>query len=292
MDAVITYVDGSDPVWQKEYENFTNRPIVNKRYRDWGTMKYILRGIDTKMPFIKNVYLVVSHPSQVPEWVDRSNLRIVLHKDIIPAEFLPTFNSTAIEMFLHRIEGLDERFLYFNDDMIPVMTCQESDFFRDDKIIFGFSSHILAMDMYKKQCRNSDRLARKVLGKPVSCRFVRPQHICTPMLRSACEDLYSKAEKEIRESVTPLRENRNFNQYIFPDYLYYSGRAINRRCSKKHFSVAVASAAKISAFLRKPTRKLVCINDVNISNEKYEEMSSAIKTAFDGLFPEKSRFEL
>ena len=113
MDAVITYVNGLDPVWQKDYEKHTNIPALEKRFRDWGTLKYLLRGIEKYMPFIRNVYLVVSHESQVPEWTDCNNLHIVLHKDIIPAEYLPTFNSTAIEMFLHRIEGLDEEFLYF-----------------------------------------------------------------------------------------------------------------------------------------------------------------------------------
>ena len=102
MDAVITYVDGNDPFWKADYQKYTNVPIMDKRFRDWGTLKYLLRGIDKYMPFIDNVYLVVSHPSQVPSWADQENLRIVLHKDIIPAEFLPTFNSNPIEMHLQK----------------------------------------------------------------------------------------------------------------------------------------------------------------------------------------------
>ena len=35
MDVVITYVDGLDPMWQKEYEECTNIPILEKRFRDW-----------------------------------------------------------------------------------------------------------------------------------------------------------------------------------------------------------------------------------------------------------------
>ena len=119
MDIVITYVDGNDPVWKQDYEKYTNVPVMQKRFRDWGTLKYLLRGIEVNMPFIRNVYLVVSHPSQVPQWADTQNLKIVLHKDIIPEEYLPTFNCNPIEMHLHRIDGLDEEYLYFNDDMFP-----------------------------------------------------------------------------------------------------------------------------------------------------------------------------
>lgn len=292
MDAVITYVDGLDPVWQKAYEDFINIPVLDKRFRDWGTLKYLLRGIETKMQFVNNVYLVVSHDSQVPAWVNRERLKIVLHKDIIPRKYLPTFNSTCIEMFLHKIKGLDEEYLYFNDDMYPVMDCKKTDFFRDGKIVFGFAKHILTSGLYKKQCKMSDRLARKVLGKSNSIIFVRPQHTCTPMLKSECEEIYGKAEPEILNSLSPLRDEKNFNQYIFPDYLYYKGKAICKRQSKKHFSMAVASPKKIAAFLHRPTKKMVCINDVQLSKEKYEAMRSAILTSFEDLFPNKSRFEL
>ena len=137
MDAVITYVDGNDPVWKQDYEKTTNVPVMQKRFRDWGTLKYLLRGIECRMPFIRNVYLVVSHPSQVPDWADCENLKVVLHKDIIPAEFLPTFNCNPIEMHLHRIPGLDEEYLYFNDDMFPVGDCRPEDFFRDGKAVIG-----------------------------------------------------------------------------------------------------------------------------------------------------------
>ena len=104
MDIVITFVNGLDPVWQREYEEYTNTPILEKRFRDWGTLKYLFRGIAKNMPFIRKVHLVVSGESQVPEWVNRDEVNVVLHRDIIPEEYLPTFNCNPIEMHLHRIE--------------------------------------------------------------------------------------------------------------------------------------------------------------------------------------------
>ena len=293
MDVVITYVNGNDPVWKKDYEKTTNVPVMEKRFRDWGTLKYLLRGIQFKMPFIRNVYLVVSHPSQVPEWVDKSVLNIVLHKDIIPEEFLPTFNCNPIEMHLHRIPGLDEEYLYFNDDMFPVGDCRPTDFFRDGKPVIGYYRHIFASGMYKKICRNSDRLARKALGMKPSCWFTRPQHICSPMLRSQCEELYAKVEDEIRvTSATRTRTGDNLNQYLFLDYMNYKGMVIKEKISNKHFSVAVASPDSLRSFLLAPNRNLVCINDVHLSEAKYEKLHDAILGAFESAFPEKSKFEL
>ena len=291
MDIVITYVDGNDPVWKQDYEKYTNVPIMQKRFRDWGTLKYLLRGIEVNMPFIRNVYLVVSHPSQVPQWADPEHLKIVLHKDIIPDHLLPPFNSTPIEMHLHRIAGLDEEYLDFNDDLFAVMPCSREDFFRDGKGVLGFSTHWFAAGMYKKICRNSDALAREASGMKRSCSFMRPQHICTPMLRSQCHELYDKHQQQILNSLTRTRSAINVTQYTYLNYQYYKGLMIRERISAKHCSAALMSPEKLASHILRPERKMLCINDVRLSDNRYEELRSVVHESFEKLFPSKSRFE-
>ena len=102
-DAIITYVDGTDPVWIEDYQKTVGGTAMVKRYRDWGTLKYLLRGIQLYLPFVDRVFLVVSNYSQVPQWINPSCVRIVTHSEIIPESSLPTFNSSMIEMFLNSI---------------------------------------------------------------------------------------------------------------------------------------------------------------------------------------------
>ena len=291
MDIVITYVDGNDPVWKGDYERYTNVPVMQKRFRDWGTLKYLLRGVEVNMPFIRNVFLVVSHKTQVPEWVNQENLKVVLHEDIIPEDYLPTFNSNTIETHLHRIEGLAEEYLYFNDDLFPVAPCEPEDFFRDGKGVLGFTRHYFAFGMYKKICRNSDRLARKVLGIRSTISFLRPQHICTAMIKSECETLYQAAREDILSSLTRTRTERNVTQYLFLVYQYLKGRMICERISSKHCSVAFATPEKVSSYILAPEKKLLCINDVRLSETKYDELRNVIHQSFEKVFPRKSRFE-
>lgn len=292
MDAVITYVDGLDPLWQKDYEAVAGKRILEKRFRDWGTLRYLLRGIEAHMPYVKNVYLVVSRASQVPEWADTENLKVVLHRDIIPAEFLPVFNSTAIEMFLHRIPGLDEQFIYFNDDMYPVADCDSSVFFQDGKPAIGFRRHVLACGLYKVQTRNSDMMARKALGLEPSPVFLRPQHICSPMLKSECTKAYEAIRDDILSSITVLRERKNLNQYLFLDYMYHKDMAIDRRISNRHLSLAASSADKVCMDIEHPSTSFICINDVQMPEDKYRQTRERILASFDRRFPMKSRFEL
>ena len=288
MDAVITYVDGNDPVWRKSFAQAVGVPAIEKRYRDWGTLVYLVRGIRRYMPFIRKIFLVVSGESQVPSWVSGSDVRVVLHSEIIPQRFLPVFNSTAIEMFLHRIPGLDEQFVYFNDDMFPVRHTREEEFYVEGKSVIGFRKHLLHFGLYKQQTRNADLLARKALGMAPGPLFVRPQHTCSPMQKSACEEVYARIGDELEASISPLREKYNVNQYVFLDYLYYGGRTVkDAAISNLHLSLAVKSADQVCDAILNPRTSFVCINDVKLSEPQYLEMKTRILEAFEKKFTDE-----
>ena len=291
MDVVITYVDGLDPLWQKDYEEHTNIPILAKRFRDWGTLRYLMRGIEVNMPFVDKVHLIVARDSQVPEWVNRDTVNVVLHKDIIPEQFLPTFNCNPIELHIHRIKGLAERYIYFNDDVFPLKKCEVTDFFVNGKGQLGMSRHLFSFDMFKKICRNSDVVARKALGMKPSLFFLRPQHVCTPMIKSECEAVYERQKEAIHASITMTRTAKNISQYIFLNYMYLNGTLENRRLSKRHFSLGITSTEKLRKFLLNPTKTFTCLNDVQLSEERYEELRRVVLESFETLFPNKARFE-
>ncbi len=292
MDIVITYVNGLDPVWRESYSEHTRIPIMTKRFRDWGTLPYLFRSIEKNMPFVENVFLVVSGESQIPSWVNRDAVKVVLHEDFVPAEFLPTFNSNTLEMYLHRIKGLSEKFLYFNDDIFVMQPCREEDFFRGDKSVLHFYSQFFVLgNMFRQICRNSDILARKAAGIRPSHFFVRPQHTCTPMQVSQCEELLSKVEPQVRSAISTTRTAGNCTQYLYLDYMLFNGRIIDEKISNRHVSVALASPESVSGKILNPTRKILCINDVHLGEEHFQSMRSAVLDAFGKLFPEKCRFE-
>ena len=292
MDALVTYVNGLDPLWREDYERTVGKSLLEKRFRDWGTLRYLFRGIEAFMPFIDRIHLVVARESQVPEWVDRAAVNVVLHSDIMPADKLPTFNSSMIEMFLHRTPSLSERFIYFNDDIFPVAQCSETDFFENGKPVKRFSRNLLYFGKFRNMTKHCDALTRKVLGMKPSPWYVRPQHTVSPMLKSECESMFSKAETEIMASLSPLRNKDDLNQYLFLDYIYYQGKAVNRRISNRHFSLAAHSIESVCSFLRHPTEKLVCINDVSMPNDKYLNYRKLLLDTFESILPEKSKYEI
>ena len=118
IDIVLPWVDGNDPEWRKIKQSYkSSGDEREERYRDFGLLKYWFRGIEQCMPWVRTIHFVTMN--QVPEWLNSShlNIHIVYYQDYMPEECLPTFNSNAIEMNAHRIEGLSEQFILFNDDM-------------------------------------------------------------------------------------------------------------------------------------------------------------------------------
>lgn len=125
VDAVYLWVDGGGSRRSKQraiYRNLGNAPALvdcckTYQFRDNGELRYSLRSLEAFAPWIAKVHIVTD--GQVPCWIDPSHpkLNLVNHRTIFRDDnHLPTFNSNAIELNLHRIPHLSRKFLYLNDD--------------------------------------------------------------------------------------------------------------------------------------------------------------------------------
>ena len=150
VDIVYLWVDGSDAVWrskrrvaQQELDAQQRQQIaaygdVEGRFRDNEELRYSLRALDRFFPDHGHVYIVTD--GQVPAWLrSHAQLSIVDHRDLIPAQALPTFDSCHIESYIHRIPGLSERYFYFNDDVFFGAPVDLADWFWDDGVYAGWS---------------------------------------------------------------------------------------------------------------------------------------------------------
>jgi hypothetical protein len=123
IDVVYTWVDTYDPErdeYKKQYNLHINTKDENtskKRYEDNQELKYSLRSVEKYCQWVNMIYIVVKD-GQYPKFIDFNNSKIKLinHSELIPPNALPTFNSNAIELCIHKIPNLSAKYLYFNDD--------------------------------------------------------------------------------------------------------------------------------------------------------------------------------
>lgn len=150
IDAVVLWVDGNDPILsakRNEYLKLENKDSTHfsalpTRFANNNEIRYNVLSLFRFAPFIRNLFIVTD--GQDPNLYDDikryfphrlDSIRIVDHKEIFRGyeKYLPTFNSTAIETMMWRIEGLSEHFVNLNDDFILIRDIVPEDWFIDGK---------------------------------------------------------------------------------------------------------------------------------------------------------------
>ena len=293
IDIVIPYVNNQDPVWQKEYEKYKNikssslHANSEVRYRDWGTLKYLLRSIETNIPWINKVFIIVCSESQIPEWLDTSNpkLEIVLHKDYIPEQFLPTFNANTIETFLHRIKNLSEHFIYGNDDFFFLKPLEREDFFKDGKMVMNLTKNVTKHGyLYEDQWDNCCRIGMREYGGYDSCYHYNTDHGFTPMRKSTLQHLFDMYGDELYKTMSPTRENKNVNQHLPHCYELSIHNLLPCKIKNRHIRVDVDDYFKSTRGL-----DTYAIEDVTVSN--FNETKKKLLLFMDVMYPLRSSFE-
>ena len=294
MDAVILYVNMNDPKWREEHDKYQMFSCNEIRYRDWGFLKYVMRGIDTYMPFIDRIHLVVMMDSQVPEWVNRDKVNIVYHEDIIPKRFLPLFNSSALEMFIHKIPGLSEEFIYFNDDFFATQPLEYSDFFDGNGNIYNeMRDEGLKDGYYLKATILSTQLAAVLTGKEIEENYwIIPQHTIAPMIQSSQEYVFNHLENILLSFITKFRTAQNTHQYLFTNYLYFSGKIIEKGLPFKMLFTVSSTIEEVKESFFDENIKTLCINDWgNFEGLTYSESEQILGDIMREKYPNKSRYE-
>ena len=301
MDIVISFVDCKDKVWMKSYLRTIHKYngfFPYHQFYNHNTIKYVLRGIDEFISYVNNVFIVVSNIEQVPDYIDQSKVKIVLHKDFIPEEYLPLFNSTAIELFLHKIPGLGEEFVYFNDDMIPISHISYDDFFKDGIPCISFNTEQRDKSLAYRHCVLSFYEAKNTVeiltGKEIDTKDIElqiPQHSPTSLLKSVCDEA-SNIERHnllLDFYITNIRMPRNINQYYWADILYFKKQYTSSNIKSYYTSTLDIKDVDIEEV--KKENKFICINDYGSDEMPLSQIDDIIQLKLDTIFKNKSKYE-
>lgn len=282
IDFVVPMVFHDDKLWQDDFKKANRRYDENNlsdfvRYRSWGIEPLLIRCVRKFMPFVRTIYILLARESQHKDWMDEEGVRVVYHREFIPEHFLPTFGLT-FELFLHKIPGLSERFIYGNDDMFPLGPLTEQDFFEGNipcisNVEKPFPEHPNIFHMF---CLNGLNFVAKEFGRHYSATWLKGGHSLTPMLKSTWQHLWNIGGTEIERSITPFRSDCNFNQWICPWWHHLSGNYIDRVPQRVYVSTRNSVEDVVRAIVE--SKGIVCIND-NECERDYMKYGRAVKEA-------------
>lgn len=299
IDFVLTYVDNTDEKWRtqfmkyatSEYSNLIDKTTNN--FRDMCLLKYIFRSIDEYLPWLNNVYLIVESESQVPSWIDKDKVNIVYHKDIIPNNLLPLYNSASIELFIKNIPGLSEYFIYSNDDMFFMKKCDESNFFDENgypSIKVNFVKKNTDKTSYLYRLYNNEQLVCSMLHKlTLPDKQLLHHHFQQAMRKSTWEILWDCNYHDMLNSCTRFRSSKNLQQYVCTFYHIVANRFKKYDLATSFIQLDNNVIEKLNSY---SNVNCLCLNDDGLINDdEFEEYKKKIHNWFEVKFPKQCKYE-
>lgn len=224
----------------------------------------------------------------MPEWLDKDKIHVVLHEDIIPAELLPTFNSSTIECFYHNIIGLSDRFIYGNDDMFVLNSCTETDFFDGftPKIEMRKMTNVNGQEIWRRTNINAFRLATGFDETKLGY-YMAPEHGFAAYTKDLVQSFNKQHYQALYTSCTQFREPHNMNIYFYACWLWANNKLEDSPIKFKYIWNK-CPLEKIKEFFN--YSRVVCLNDTDL--ELNPETVQLINSLFEQKFNEISVYEV
>jgi hypothetical protein len=321
IDLLWTNVNSSDPNWKYLFTKSGFDDSIN-RYRDYNSILYSMRSVYKNLKFVKNWFIVLQSPSQIPYFLDlikindneyllnyknskisekdKIKIHFIYHNDIFPSNLsLPTFSSDAIEAALGFIQEISECFIYLNDDFYIKNPVKPGFFIKPNGKINLYKGNRLAPHFHQCEWDKSVTYTNNVLNEHYGFkRRQYPIHTFYFMRKSILQELYETFKVEF--SINRFRKFRHRNNMAIP-FIHSNFAAL------KGYGDEIISNNYLFQYNNYKRPKLInyifdkifsndnltffCIND-DVKNPIYEEiMFTNFHINMNKLFPEKMPFE-
>lgn len=317
IDIVLPWVNPADINWLKNYKNTVKSLTGDKTprtIRDMGTLKFIFRGIEKNAPWVRKIHLLLYSPTQIPEWlnVNHPKLSIHYHKDFIPEQFTPTYNNLVIEMFIHKLPDLAEKFILINDDMYFVKPLVEEDFFIDNlPTDYPKKTNVIASNPANDRELKAMRLNYKTQKLSFFNHIVKNSLNCAKIVTnkynlwynyhqplninlSSMIKYYTELEKQLLASCknSKIRTTKSIVSWFYRYIRLNKNEYIQTDFLEKNFAfIEVISPNVSQVFKHILTKKIVVINDRIDNSKDFPIVKKRLHKIFNAVFPQKSEFE-
>ena len=329
IDFVVTWVNDRDPEWQEKRRKYAGLSLeegnIEARFRDWDIFRFWFRAVEKYAPWVNKVFLVTC--GHVPEWINRTSekLVIVAHDDYMDAAYLPTFNSIAIELCLCNIQGLEEHFIYFNDDMFLTKPVTPEDFFEGglpkyaaiaeplrNYGSFAFFQHqlfsnlgLINREFNIRNCieEHPEKWFSYLYGKDIKYNIFAYQrsflpgmvftHLLAPYRKSTLKKVWDAIPERLDWSCKhKFREPLDLMHQIFQLWEICQGDFVP--VTKTYYGGLPAGIFREALEAVEEERYIcVCLNDgETISETEFQDLKGKCYVTLNRKFPEKSGFEL
>ncbi|MEV2241150.1 stealth family protein [Micromonospora sp. NPDC049891] len=310
IDAVYTWVDGSDPEWLERKRAALGSPggelhaiaANSSRYQNRDELRYSMRSLHSFAPWLRKIFLVTD--GQLPSWLDPSHpmITVVSHAELF-ADLggLSSFNSHAIESRLHRIEGLAEHFLYLNDDVFLGRPLLPTHFFHANGIAkfflspaqFGLGEAKPTDPPVNAAGKNNRRHIQRQFGVTITQKL---KHTPFALRRSIMHQIEAVLQADV--TATAQHRFRHHEDLSIPSSLhqywaYLTAQAVPADIEYEYADLGHPSTpARLAELLARRHRDVFCLNDTDSDPRALAEQERMLADFLPRYLPFPAPFEL
>ncbi len=247
IDLVYLWCDGHDPAFKarkaariaKQGEQLEAEAIGSERFFDNEELRYSLRSVSQNIPWVHHIFVVTDR--QQPEWINNRNpkLTVIDHSQILPEHLIPCYDASVIERYIYKIPGLQEYFLYANDDCFVGAPLEPGFFFQgklpivrvkkdrmlDKKLSLAEvrKAYGQGKDIFNKTLFNSWQL---LYAKYNRQEFYKLHHNIDSYTKTIFQHVLERYKKEFAASEMPFRNGCGIQRVIIGLDAVYNKEAV------------------------------------------------------------------
>ena len=299
IDAVITWVDGSEPNYKlKLEENLKNKKIINRQYTQANEIDFCVASIIKFAPFVRKIFIVTDKQkprfSGIRHMVSLEKIEIIDHEEIFRdnLDCMPSFNIRSIDALLFKIKNLSDKFIYFNDDMFLIKETTKEDWFKDNKaVLTGIWARTYNKQLIKTlshkiknllNIRPSFNAAQSKAANIVGFhnKYFKSFHCGRPQIKSVIKDFYDKNPQRLTNQIRyKFRDGRQYIPYSLCWHLLIKENLYIESSKNKLVEINKSrnlSAIKLEKILKsidsKAEVKFLNIQDLNMAEPETQQV--------------------
>ena len=299
IDAVITWVDGSEPNYQRKLKEYlTDNNTLKRQYFQANEINLCVASIVKYAPFIRKIFIVTDKQrpnlDSIKHLVTLDKVEIIDHEEIFREnkDCLPTFNIRSIDALLFKIKNLSDKFIYFNDDMFLVKETSQEDWFINNKAVL---TGVWAKTYNKQVIKTISHRIKKFLNVRPSFnaaqskaanivgfhdKYFKSYHCGRPQIKSVIKNFYDKNPERLTNQIRhKFRDGRQYMPYSLCWHLLIKKNLYVESSTNKLVEInksKILSAKKLENILisidSKANVKFLNIQDLNIATQETQQV--------------------
>ena len=299
IDAVITWVDGSEPDYQRKLKEYlTDNNTLKRQYFQANEINLCVASIVKYAPFIRKIFIVTDKQrpnlDNIKHLVTLDKVEIIDHEEIFREnkDCLPTFNIRSIDAVLFKIKNLSDKFIYFNDDMFLVKETSQEDWFINNKAVL---TGVWAKTYNKQVIKTISHRIKKFLNVRPSFnaaqskaanivgfhdRYFKSYHCGRPQIKSVIKSFYDTNPERLKNQIRhKFRDGRQYMPYSLCWHLLIKKNLYVESSTNRLVEInksKILSAKKLENILisidSKANVKFLNIQDLNIATQETQQV--------------------